>query len=103
MESMSTREYIEFSLKHRNEAQVTDLTGTDCDVFISLTPFFSSETFSIFRVVLNLSSETLDLAFIVLETLAEMLFHLFYLGFSREQIKKIFYFEHTSRFVSDGF
>jgi hypothetical protein len=103
MERMPTREYVELPFEHGNEAQVTHLTGADGDVLVPLTSLFSSEALGVLRVVLNLSSEALDLALVIFETLAEMLLHLFYLGFPREQIEEILYFQDASRFIPDGF
>jgi hypothetical protein len=86
MEGMSARENVEFPFKNRNVAQITDLARTDSNVLVSLTPLFSPKTLGILRVVLDLLSESTDFLFIVFETPAEMGLHLFYFGFSREQI-----------------
>ena len=77
------------------EADVTVLGGVDNDVPILLMTALRAQKFRVLRVLLNLSAKFLDFFFVVIKTVAEMLFHVTHFGLLGEQVKKVFDFKHV--------
>lgn len=64
--------------------EVTDLLGVDGDVFVSLLPLFLSELLGALGVLGELLLQVLDLRVVLVEALAQVLFHVFNLCVLRE-------------------
>ena len=57
-------------VKDRAKAYVTRLPRVDCDVFVPLTTFLSTQLLSVRRVLLDLHPEALDLPFVIIQARA---------------------------------
>ena len=95
MESVKTRENIEFLLENTCVAHITHLTRVDCDVLVSLFSLLLSQYFSILRVLLKLLLQVLNLGVVFIEAVAKMGFHVFYFSFLREKREQIINLEDT--------
>jgi len=90
---MLAREDVELTIEDGSKANVTSLSRVDRNVLVPLTSLLSSQQFSVSGVLLDLAAQASNLVFVIIETLAQMLFHLLNLRLGREQVKKIFDFE----------
>mmetsp|Transcript_34544 Transcript_34544/g.25646 ORF Transcript_34544/g.25646 Transcript_34544/m.25646 type:complete len:216 (-) Transcript_34544:211-858(-) len=95
MECVQAREYIEFLVEDRLEANVAALTWIDSNVFVSLFSLLLAEYFSVLAVFFKLLLEILDLVVVLVKTFAQVLLHLFNLGLFWEQGQQIVNLQHA--------
>ena len=69
-----------------SEADVTVLSGIDLDVPVLLVASLGPQELGVLRVLLDLSAQIDDLLLIVIEAVAQMVFHVTNFGFLREKI-----------------
>jgi hypothetical protein len=89
MKSVQARIDVELFLENRGEADVTHLTRVDCNVLVSLLSLLLSQNLSVLGMLLELLFQVLDLVIILVQTFAQMLFHLLNLSFFWKQWKQI--------------
>ena len=90
MESVQTRENVEFPVEHSSIADIAALARINRNVLVPLAPLLVSQLLSIVGILLNLSSQACYFLFIIFNTVAQMLFHLFNFCLLWECLKKIF-------------
>lgn len=90
MESVQTRENVEFPVKHSCVADVAALARINRNVLVPLATLLVSQLFSIVGILLNLSSQACYFLFIIFKTVAQVLFHLFNFCLLWECFKQIF-------------
>ena len=78
-----------------SEADVTVLSGIDLDVPVLLVASLGPQELGVLRVLLDLSAQIDDLLLIVIEAVAQMVFHVTDFGFLREKIEEILDLEHV--------
>ena len=78
-----------------SEADVTVLSRIDLDVPVLLVASLGTQELGVLRVLLDLSAQIDDLLLIVIEAVAQMVFHVTDFGFLREKIEEIFDLEHV--------
>lgn len=94
MERMLARVHEEVTVvEDGSEADVAVLSRVDRDVPILLVTALRAEQFSVVRVLLDLTPKLFDLLLVVIETIAQVFFHVAHFCLLREQVKKVFDFQ----------
>ena len=87
MESMGAREYVELFFEDRAKANIASLGRVYRNMLVAHASLLIPEFLSILRVLFNLVTQFFNLAFVIVKTLAQVLFHVFYFGILREQVQ----------------
>lgn len=93
VEGVGTWEHVELFVKNCSKTDVTRLTRVDCNVFVTHAPLLVSQLLSTLRMTFNLFSQSLNFLLIVVQTLAQMLFHVLNFSILRKHMQNILNFK----------
>lgn len=94
MERVRTREDVELLFEYWSKTDIAGLVRINCNVLVAHAPFLIPEFLRVFRVIFNIVSKVFDFLLVVVEALAEVLFHIFNFGVLGEQVQQVLHFEH---------
>ena len=78
---MAAREHVELPIEDAGVADVAALSRVYRNVFVPLIPFLVSQLFRVMGVLLDFRPQVLNFLLVVLEAAAQVLLHVFDLGF----------------------
>ena len=91
MESMLTRVDEELAIiENRAETDVAVLGRVDRDMTILHVASLCAELLSVLRVLADLTTQILDLLFVIIKAVTQVLLHIADLGLLREQVEQVF-------------